>query len=176
MNILIIILIINLLPLYLPAQSCGCMTQFTFVKSHYEKNNPAFQKIKINTKAYQEYAAGVRNLTKKIKKETSPDRCNVWFEKYISLLKDHHSGIDINLKRLQIDFNSPQVIDSIKNTIAYQSFKVIKVDTTSLFRQLAAKPVNDIEGIYTNGGSITFGLLKNKKGHYIAVVLKKQVP
>ncbi|HEX8676648.1 MAG TPA: S41 family peptidase, partial [Segetibacter sp.] len=137
------------------------------------KNNPAFQKIRNDAKAYREYAAEVQTLTKKIKKETSSERCIVWLEKYVELLKDHHSGIDINLKRLQLDFNSPDVIDSFKKTFTYRSFKMIKVDSTQLYSQLKSKPSSDIEGIYTNGGSITFGVVQNKKNHYTAVVLKK---
>ncbi len=165
--------IIFLFPFYLSAQNCECIEQFSFVKSHYENNNPAFQKIKNDKEAYQEYAAEVRDLTKKIEKETSPERCNIWFEKYVELLKDHHSGIDLNLKRLEIDFNSSEEIESFRNTIDYRSFEIAKVDSTRLYAELASKPLSNIEGIYTNGGSITFGLLKNKKNHYTAIVLKK---
>jgi hypothetical protein len=42
-----------------------------------------------------------------------------------------------------------------------------------LYSQLQSKSSSDIEGIYTNGGSITFGIVQNKKNHYTAVVLKK---
>jgi hypothetical protein len=173
MNKLVLIPIIFLVPFYLSAKSCDCISQFSFVKNHYENNNPAFQKIKNDTKAYREYSTGVRKLTMKIKKETSSEHCIVWLEKYITLLKDHHSGIDINLKRLPLDFNSPQVVDSFRNTIAYRSFILSKVDSTKLYSELSSKPLPDIEGVYTNGGSITFGLLKIKKNHYIAIVLKK---
>jgi hypothetical protein len=173
MNKLILIPIILLLPFYLLAQSCDCIVQFNFVKSHYEKNNPAFQKIKNNTKAYREYAAEVQALTKKIKNESSSERCIIWLEKYVILLKDHHSGIDINLKRLQLDFDSPHVLDSFRKTTAYQSFKIAKVDSMDLYSRLASKSLSDIEGVYTNGGSITFGIVQNKKNHYTAIVLKK---
>lgn len=108
MNKLLLILIIFLLPLYLSAQTCDCLTQFTFVQRHYENNNPAFQKIKNDIKANRQYRAEVSELTKQIKKETSAGRCYVSLEKYVTLLKDHHTGIDINLKRLPIDFNSPK--------------------------------------------------------------------
>lgn len=80
MNKLILIPFIFLLPYNLSAQSCECIEQFSFVKNHYEKNNPAFQKIKNDMKVYQEYAEGVRDLTKKIKKETLSERCYIWFE------------------------------------------------------------------------------------------------
>lgn len=79
----------------------------------------------------------------------------------------------LNLKRLEIDFNSLNEIESFRNTIGYRSFEIAKVDSTKLYTELASKPLSDIEGIYTNGGSITFGLLKNKKNHYTAIVLKK---
>ncbi|HVG16681.1 MAG TPA: S41 family peptidase [Chitinophagaceae bacterium] len=173
MNKLSLTAILFLLPVYLWAQTCDCLAQFSFVKGHYEKNNPAFQKIKNDTKAYRQYAAEVQALDKPIRKETSSERCIVWLEKYVALLKDHHSGININLKRLQLDFNSPSVIDSFRKTDAYRSFKIIKVDSTELYSQLASKSSSDIEGIYTNGGSITFGVVQNKKNHYSAIVLKK---
>jgi hypothetical protein len=173
MDKLVLIPIFFLLPFHLSAQTCDCNSQFSYVKNHFEKNNPAFQQIRNDAKAYNDYAAGVQALAKKIKKETSSERCIVWLEKYVALLKDHHSGIDINLKRLQLDFDSPEVIDSFKKTWAYRSFKKIKVDSTQLYSQLQSKPSSDIEGIYTNGGSITFGVVQNKKNHYTAVVLKK---
>ncbi len=173
MRKLILILITFLPPFYLSAQSCDCVAQFRFVKSYYEKNNPAFQKIKTDTKTYQAYAADVQGLTKKIKKEVSIERCIVWLEKYVTLLKDHHSGIDINIKRLQLDFNSPEVIDSFKKTNAYRAFKKIKVDSMDLYSQLLSKSSSDIEGVYTNGGNVTFGILQNKTNHYVAIILKK---
>jgi hypothetical protein len=173
MNKLILAAPLFLLPFYLSAQSCECPAEFSFIKSYYERNSPAFQKIKNDTSAYQQYAEGVRALANEIKKATSPERCMLSLEKYVTFLKDHHSGIDLNLKRLPVDFNSPKVIDSFRKTVAYRSFKVAKVDSTKLYQQLASRAPSEIEGIYTNGGSITFGLVKDGRSHYTAIVLKK---
>jgi hypothetical protein len=118
MNKLILAAPLFLLPFYLSAQSCECPAEFSFIKSYYEKNSPAFQKIKNDTAAYQQYTAGVQALANEIKKATSPERCMLSLEKYVTLLKDHHSGIDLNLKRLPVDFNSPKVIDSFRKTVA----------------------------------------------------------
>ncbi|MGZ8549237.1 MAG: S41 family peptidase [Chitinophagaceae bacterium] len=170
---LFLILFVILRPLFLTAQNCDCITQFTFIKNYYENNNPAYQKIKSDPNLSRAYSTGVQDLVIKTKNEKSSDRCFIWLEKYVTLLKDHHSGIDYNIKRLKIDFNSQQTIDSFKNTIAYKSFDVITVDTNEVFAKLSAKALSDVEGIYTNGGSITFGVLKNKNNHYSAVVLKK---
>ncbi|HZF63804.1 MAG TPA: S41 family peptidase [Chitinophagaceae bacterium] len=170
---LLLISIITLVPLYSGAQSCDCITQFSFVQNHYERNNPAFQKIRQDSKLYREYAAKVRTLNRKASRETSPGRCNVWLDLYVALLKDHHSGVDINLKRLHLDFNSAAVLDSFRNTIAYKSFKVVKFDSAALYAQLASLPMSDIEGIYTNGGSIIFGLRRNAKNNYTGLVLRK---
>lgn len=173
MNKLRLLPIVIFIPFYLSAQNCDCAAQFNFVRGYYEANNPAFQTIKRDRKSYRKYAAELHSLTRTISSETSSEHCIVWLEKYVALLKDHHSGIDLNLKRLPLDFNSPAVIDSFKKTMAYRSFPRIKVDSTRLYTELQSKPSSSIEGLYTNGGSITFGVLKNKRNHYIAVVLKK---
>jgi hypothetical protein len=173
MNKFILILVIILLPSFLLAQHCDCIAQFSFVKGYYEANNPAFQKIKNDSKAYGEYTKEVQGLNKKIKNESSSERCIIWLEKYVALLKDHHSGIEINVKRLPLDFNSNRVVDSFRKTLSYQSFKIAKVDSTELYAQLASRPSSGIEGIYTNGGTITFGIVRNKANYYRAIVLKK---
>ena len=155
------------------AQDCDCSSQFTFVKDYYEQNSPAFQKIKNDAQEYGQYLKKVNQLTKSIAKEKSGDRCNVYFEQYVTLLKDHHSSVDINLKRLDIDIKDEAQLKRFKNSKAYQAFRKIPLDTTALMAQLCTKPLNALEGLYTNGGSLHIGIIKEKKNHYIGVVLKK---
>jgi hypothetical protein len=154
------------------AQDCNCGAQFSFVKNYYETNNPAFQKIKANNAEYKNYLLQVKKLTAEISREKSDDRCNIYFEKYVSLLKDHHSGIELSLKRLPINLNAQEAIDSFKATAAYRVFKRVQIDTSSLVSALRLKAREDIEGIYS-AGSITVGLYKSKPDTYLGVVVAK---
>jgi hypothetical protein len=155
------------------AQDCSCRSQFAFVKDYYEKNNPAFQKIKADNKDYKAYTVELDKLTREIGKESNNDRCNIYFEKYVSLLKDHHSGIDLNLKRQPLDLSNQKAIDSFKSTVAYKSFKKVKIDTTALLRTMRSKPSDDIEGLYTSG-SISIAIVKGEgKGQYQGIVTRQ---
>ena len=154
------------------AQNCNCLSQFSFVKNYYETNNPAFQKIKTNPADYKNYVMQVKKLTAEISRERSDDRCNIYFEKYVALLKDHHSGIELNLKRLPINLNSQATIDSFKATAAYRSFKKLSIDTGSLITALRLKAREDIEGIYSSG-SITVGIYRSEPDSYLGVVIAK---
>jgi len=157
----------------LAAQDCDCLSQFSFVKTYYENNNPAFQKLKNDPAEFSNYEEQVKKLTRKIGKEKSNDRCRIYFEKYITLLKDHHSGIDYNISRLPVDLTSRQSLDSFKSTPSYKAFKKIKIDSASLVAALNTKPGNSIEGLYTNGGSLLIGIMQSGKNHYKGVVIKK---
>ena len=144
-----------------------------YVKNYIESNNPAFQQIKNNPKEYIDYKKRVNKIINLSTKEKSVDRCNLYLESYFSLIKDNHSGIDMNVKRLPIDLKSQSAIDSFKLTKTYQSFEKLKIDTTSLIAELKSKPINDIEGIYTNGGSLYFGITKTKGNKYKGIILRK---
>src|SRR5512143_1735684 len=118
-----------ILTLNATSQDCSCAAQFSFVKNYFETNNPAFQKIRQDNAAFAVYTKKLAQLTAKIRTEKSNDRCNIFFEEYIALLKDHHSRVDLNLQRLNIDLNSPKAVDSFKATPQYQSFKKMAIDT-----------------------------------------------
>lgn len=147
--------------------------QFSYVRSYFENNNPAFQKIRNDASAYKIYNGRVLRLKNEISKEKSGDRCNIYFDRYLALLKDHHSGIDINLQRLNIDINNQQTLDSFKSTANYRSFKKIAIDTAALLSQLRSKLPSDIEGLYSNGRNIFLGIIKTKPDNYIGVVMRK---
>lgn len=87
-----------------------------YVKNYIERNNPAFQKIRNNPNEFIDYKKQVNKIFDLFKKEKSVDRCIQYFERYFLLIKDNHSGIDLNLKRLPIDLKSQSVIDSFKLT------------------------------------------------------------
>lgn len=154
-------------------QDCDCASQFSFVKTYFESNNPAFQKIKNSPSEYKNYLAQVKLLTGQVSKESSTDRCNIYFEKYIALLKDHHSGIDFKIARLPVNTNSKESIDSFQSTAAYKAFAKIAVDTAALIATLQAKPVEGIEGLYATRSGLFFGITKTTPGHFIGVVLRK---
>lgn len=166
-------ILISLICLKVSAQDCDCSSQFLYVKNYIELNNPAFQTIKSNHEEYENYKKQVRILTDLTSKEKSIDRCVIYLEDYFLLLKDNHSGIDLNITRLPIDLNSQSSIDDYKLTKNFQSFEKVKIDTTSFVAKLKTKPIDDIEGIYTNGGSLYFGIMKTTRGNYQGVVLRK---
>jgi peptidase S41-like protein len=155
------------------SQQCTCASQFSFVKNYYETNNPAFQKIKANATLYKKYAKEVLRLTREIDNEKSEDRCNIYFERYVALLKDHHSGIDIHLRKLNVDLNSRKTIDSFRSTKEYQSFKKIKIDTAALIPSLKSRPHPKVEGLYTSSSGILIGILETKPDTYIGIVLRQ---
>jgi hypothetical protein len=163
----------SMICLEVAAQDCNCLSQFLFIKNYIEANNPAFQKIKSNYEEYENYLKQVRIITDLTKEEKSIDRCILYFEDYFSLLKDNHTGIGLNITRLPIDLNSQSSIDDYKLTDNYQSFEKVEIDTTSFIAKLKSKSINDIEGIYTNGGSLYFGIIKSKGNNYKGIVLRK---
>lgn len=155
------------------AQNCDCATQFSTVVSYFENNNPAFQKIKADQKEHQVYLSGVKKLQKEAKKERDTDRCIQYLDRYVFLLKDHHSGIGFNLERK--DLGTAELIDQFKHSAAYQKFEKLPIDSGRLVSLLKTKQTEDIEGIYSDGRNTVFGITKkeNAPGKYIGVVLKQ---
>jgi hypothetical protein len=158
---------------HLFAQNCDCSTQFSTVVTYFENNNPAFQKIKTDRKEYRIYLAGVKKLQKEVKQEKDIDRCIVYLDRYVSLLKDHHSGIGFNLERK--DLGSAELIDQFRRSADYQKFKKLAIDSSKIVSHLMTKQAEDIEGIYSDGRNTVFGIIKkeNAPGKYIGVVLKQ---
>ncbi len=166
-------ILFSLICLKVSAQECDCLSQFLYIKNYIENNNPAFQSLKSNYEEYENYRKQVKVLTDLTGKEKSIDRCAIYLEDYFLLLKDNHSGIDLNISRLPIDLNSQRSIDDFKQTKNYQSFEKVRIDTTAFAAKLKSRPFNDIEGIYTNGGSLYFGIIKSKRDSYKGIVLRK---
>lgn len=169
---LLLTLFATVMVLMIFGQDCSCLSQFSFVRNYFESNNPAFQKIKNDPAAFADYKTKVGQLTKAITAEQSNDRCNIYFEQYIALLRDHHSTIDLQLRRLPLNFNSPETIDSFKSTAAYRSFRKIPVDTTALSARLKAMPYTAIEGLYTNDAGWRVGLIQTAPRRYEGVLLR----
>ncbi|MDQ0107540.1 hypothetical protein J2T02_002659 [Chitinophaga terrae (ex Kim and Jung 2007)] len=155
------------------AQECTCKEQFLFVKQYYENNNPAFQQIKDDRQLYNKYKSAVAQITGKIAKERNTDLCNIYFNEYLKVLKDHHSHIDFKLQRKNIDLSSQTVLDSFKASPSYRAFKLKKIDTSQVIAQLNNKPANDIEGIYVSESGITVAVMQGDRNHYEGIVLKK---
>lgn len=154
------------------AQDCDCRSQFNFVKEYYEQNNPAFQKINSNEEEKSEYNKNVFIFENEAGKIKNIDSCIFILDRYVSLLKDHHSEISYNLSRT--DLSSPALIEAYKNSKNYKEFERISIDTAQVISELKRKSIEDIEGIYSNGTSIVFGIMKKPEtsNQYIGVVLK----
>ena len=154
------------------AQDCSCAAQLNFVMDYFEQNNPAFQKIKNDPGSYTTYKKAMKKLQTAAKKEKDADLCIRVLDKYVTLLKDHHSGIGFNLKRK--DLGDSTRVAAFKSSDVYRSFKKIQIDSTALFNRLSPKKMEDIEGVYSDGRSIVFGIMKKDKqlNQYIGVVLK----
>jgi len=170
-----VLLPLLLLAYNLPAQTCDCSTQLTFVKNYFEQNNPAFQHIRSDDKTLQQYDRNVKGLEGEIRAGASDDNCNLYLERYIALLSDHHSGIGFHMQRLPIDFTSATQVDSFKSTAAYRSFARMPADTLQIRALLKDKVLTDVEGYYTNGGNVHFAILPEKEGVYTGVVVRRNL-
>ena len=156
-----------------PAQDCDCGSEYDYVVQYFEANSPAFQKIKNNAKEYDDYKKAKAALSEKATSEKDHDHCIVYLDQYVSLLKDHHSGIGFNLKRK--DLGSDEKIASFKTSDSYKQFKKLKIDTTEILSNYKSKDASDIEGIYSDGRSIQFAVIKDEKQKdlYRGVILKQ---
>jgi hypothetical protein len=123
------------------AQDCSCAAQLNFVITYFEQNNPAFQKIKNDPGSYK---ASVKKLQTAAKKEKDTDLCIRVLDNYVTLLKDHHSGIGFNLKRK--DLGDSTKVAAFKSSDAYKGFKKLQADTIDVINRLSAKSISDIEG------------------------------
>ena len=168
-----LVLLLLLLSNRLLAQDCDCAAEFEYVKSYYEQNSPAFPKIKDDPQAYKQYQGKVKQLGKAVANEKTPDRCSLYLEQYVELLKDHHSGIGFNLKRQEIDFSDEGQLKSFKASEAYQAFRKIPIDTLKVKAGLSSRKPDEVEGIYTNSANLQIGIIKQKKDTYLGVVLRK---
>ena len=158
---LLIILFLSFLVTDLFSQDCDCAAQLSYSISYYEQNNPAFQKIKAHSKSYAAYISQVKKIKTDAQKQTDIDLCIIYLDRYVALLKDHHSDIGFNLKRT--DLSTAALIDEFKNSEKYQQYPKINIDTAKMLSILSKKKTADIEGIYSNGTNIVFGIIKDEK-------------
>src|SRR5690606_31468476 len=93
---------------------------------------------------YLSYKAQANKIARAIEKEKQAERCPLYFDQYIELLKDHHSGIGYNLVRANL--KTQIALDSFKNTASYKEYKKIVIDTTKILAVLSAKKQAEIEG------------------------------
>lgn len=160
----------------LRAQDCDCASQLSFVVQYFEENNPAFQKIKSDATAWHEYTAALQAIKKNAAAEKDIDRCIIHLDRFVALLKDHHSSVGFNLKR-DIDLSTPASIEQFKSSEAYSGFEKLDLDTTVLMQHLRTRTPDEIEGIYSNGGSLVFGIVKKtaEEDKYLGVVLRSNI-
>lgn len=153
-------------------QDCDCKSQLSYVIKYYEENNPAFQKLENDAEEAKKYNSEKAKLLEKARLEKDDDACIIHLDRYVSLLKDHHSDIGFQLKR--IDLSSPELIAAFKTSERYRQFPKKNIDTLQLIPYLKAKEFANIEGIYSDGGKIVFGIVKKKKSKntYEGIVLK----
>ncbi len=153
------------------AQDCNCSTQFAFIKSYFETNNPSFQKIKTDAPELKLYKEKVEFLTKQINAERDTERCALYFERYVALLKDHHSHFVENINIPSWD--SKQEREQYKLSARYKSYIKLKIDTTALIAELETKPLNTIEGLYKTSFTNNFiAVIKKNKNEYVGVALR----
>ncbi|HMZ95101.1 MAG TPA: S41 family peptidase [Chitinophagales bacterium] len=87
------------------AQTCQCKTQFEFVYSHIETNNPAYQVLKTDTSRLNKYLSIKEEVLEKLLYITETDTCLQLINKYINSIEDHHTGLFLN-KQLSNQKNS----------------------------------------------------------------------
>ena len=153
------------------AQDCNCSTQFAFIKSYFETNNPSFQKIKGNATELKIYKEKSDILTKQINAERDTERCGLYIERYVALLKDHHSHFFEDTKIQSWD--SKQEREQYKLSARYKSYIKLKIDTTALIAELETKPLNTIEGLYKTSFTNNFiAVIKKNKSEYVGVAMQ----
>lgn len=154
-------------------QDCDCRFELSYIIKYYEDNNPAYQKIKSTAKDNTKYEIEKAKLLRQAKQEKSLANCIILLDRYVNLLRDHHSDIGYNLKR--IDLSTPELISSFKASEKYQQFIKIPIDTLELKSYFKKKVFSDIEGVYSDGGKIVFGIVKNtnRKNGYQGIVLQQ---
>lgn len=172
MKIALTICLLSFFSYNLLGQDCSCQKQLSDVIRYFEENNPAFQKIRKDRKEYKDYRKAVEALKLSSSTVKGPDACLVYLDRYVSLLKDHHSGIGFNLKR--IDLGTDQQIADFKASDAYKQFKKINIDTSAIISVMSKKETGDIEGIYSDGRATRFAIIREDKkpNSFIGVVLR----
>jgi len=173
MKKLIILLFLAVSVSVVTGQNCDLYSEFMFVKDYFEKNSPAFQIIKSDADNLKAYHKKVAEIISQLKNENQNELSNQSFNKYASLLKDHHSGIDPNFGRINIDWSSQTAVDSFKTTPQYLSFEKMKIDSAKIVAGLEKLPEDDIRGVYTNGGSTEVAVIDAGANKFKAVVLRK---
>lgn len=168
----LLILVSLVSPFYLLAQDCSCAGQLDNIIIYFERNNPAFQKIKTNPEDHKAYKKELKKVRKEARSVEDADQCILYMERYVALLKDHHSGIGFNLKRT--DLSTDKQINELKSSKEYLKFKKMTIDTASIIKTLGNAPREGIEGIYSDGKTILFGIIREEDipGRYIGVILK----
>lgn len=156
------------------AQNCDCSSELAFAVKYFEENNPAFQKIRSDAKALDEYRQQLKAIEEQAKVEKDIDRCIIHLDRYIKLLKDHHSGIGFNLRR-EVDMSTPEAIQRFKNSETFQRFEKLELDTAAMMKDLRQRKLTDIEGIYSNGGSIVFAIVRkpDSETKYQGIIVRK---
>lgn len=157
----------------LTSQNCTCESQLNYTIQYFEKNNPAFQKIKTNKASYKAYLTDMKKIKAELISDKNIDNCIIYLEKYVSLLKDHHSSIGYQLSRKPL--GTAEQIAAFKNSATYKSFRKLDVDTALLISTLRTYPTNNIEGLYSDGRNTFFGIIadENKQGNYLGIILKQ---
>jgi hypothetical protein len=123
-------LIIKIIVLYLIlgfnyqaiAQTCQCKTQFEFVYSYIETNNPAYQVLKTDTSRLNKYLSIKEDVLEKSLYITETDTCLQLINKYINSIEDHHTSLFLN-KQLSNQKNSIDenifIFKELRPSIAY---------------------------------------------------------
>lgn len=140
-------------------QDCTCKDMFRHTVKYYEDNNPAFQAIKNDRSAFDIYRKGSEEIEREAGNETDIDHCIIHLERYVQLLKDHHSGIEFAFKRT-VDISTPAAIAAFKASEAYRKFEKVPLDTAGLVPDLGRKEVPDVEGLYSDGGNILLAVYR----------------
>ena len=156
------------------AQNCDCSSELAYAVNYFEENNPAFQKIKSDAGALDDYRRQVARIEQEASLEKDPDRCIIHLDRYVKLLKDHHSGIGFNLRR-EVDMSTPEAIQRFKNSETFQRFEKIELDTAAMMKDLRQRKQTDVEGVYSNSGSLVFAIVRTpgSETKYQGIIVRK---
>lgn len=155
------------------SQSCSCMVEFHFVKSHMEQNHGGFNR-KIKSPDEPHYKAFTQELEKEITADPSGRYCIAYLKRYILYLQDHHSNITSQSVNVRED--SAAAVETFLRSDAFLKTEIILGDSLELVR--AAQSSGDpLEGIYsTPDNTYVIAVVKNKNRHrdYAGVILSSR--
>jgi len=152
---------------YSQVSECHCKTDLIFLNEKIRKI-PAYKQ---NKKSYEN---SYSKILEKADSASSLYDCQILLNTLLLSINDNHSKIySINKGATEEIKQSPDKLSEFKKSKIYNTFPKPNINLDSLQTILQSKPLEDIEGIYSNKNNLTIGVFKTQKSeNYQAIILK----